>query len=79
MNNPHVATIAMWTIYSHPSDYPLNFVVRRCIVNRYGVAHDAEPCALAPTLEAARAEVPEDCTNIGRNPADDPVIVEVWV
>jgi len=34
---------------------------------------------LGSTLEAVRDQIPVGLTSIGRNPADDPVIHEVWL
>lgn len=70
--------LPMWTIYERPSDFPNDFVVRRCVASADGVKFDLE-AQTAPTLEEARKLVPPFLYNIGRKPDDDPVIVEVWV
>jgi len=47
----------MFTIYDHPTDYPDEFVCRRCWPNADGtVGHDAELWARGPTLAAVRAQ-----------------------
>lgn len=69
--------LPMWTIYDHPSDYPLHFVVRSYLVNRGG-EHDSH-IALAETLEEARGLIPSGQTCLGRQPGDEPQIVETWI
>lgn len=73
--------LELWTIYEHPSDFPHDFVLRRSVVLNLPprVVHDAEPTALTDTLEEARSYLPRGLFCLGREPADDPVIVEVWI
>jgi hypothetical protein len=71
--------LPMWTIYKNPLDYPDRFVLRRCVVGRGGILHDADPVLVTHTLAQARAAVPVWCVCLGRNPADEPQIVEVWI
>ena len=69
----------MWVIYFDPIDYPGQYVARR---------HDVTPgrvipgvrCRVTNNLASARA-IPESLgmVNIGRQPGDEPQIVEVWV
>lgn len=63
-----------FAIYDHPRDYPDHFVVRRWV-------GDVPTCdfAIADTLDAARAEVPDGLYRIPCQIADDPVLVEVWL
>ena len=70
--------LSMWVIYERPRDYPEYFVVRRWRVDRAG-ASALEACALVASLADAREHVPRGAVNIGREPEDDPVIVESWV
>jgi hypothetical protein len=73
--------LAFWTIYERPSDYPQGFVVRRSWVVRghLNPLPELGPLQLYATLEEARASLPDDLTCLGRQPTDDPVIVESWV
>lgn len=70
----------MFTIYSHPKDYPQGYVVRRWVV---GGGHEPEPREAYATasLEDARSLVPQD-RGLVRMPAtpgaDDPTILETW-
>jgi hypothetical protein len=70
--------LPMWVIYEHPSDYPEHFVVRCVHVTAGKLVFDTA-CTLCPTLEDARASLPEGLLNIGRQEGDDPVIREVWL
>ncbi len=62
------------TVYRHPEDYPEQFVARVWDLNR-----PTNLIALADTLEELREAIPEGMYNIGRQPQDDPCIVEVWI
>lgn len=73
-----IDVLPMWTIYERPTDYPDGFVVRRCVASKDGVVHDLE-AQYAPTLEEARKHIPPGLYNLGRQPDDDAVIVEVWI
>lgn len=70
--------LSMYVICDHPSDYPEYFTVRRLWMEGGKITH-AQHCDLAKTLEEARAFLPPGGVNIGREPHDDPVIVESWV
>lgn len=67
-------TLPMITIYKQPEDYPNQYVARVWDVNR-----PTHLIALADTLEELREAIPDEMCNIGRQPQDDPCIVEVWV
>lgn len=66
----------MWTVYDHPKDYPLHFVVRLW----YGPVVDRE-AILCDTLAAARQYISEQggCVPLARDARDDPVVVETWL
>lgn len=74
--------IAMWVIYHDPADYPGQFVARRWEVAGGGPKATRE-MRLADSLEGVRALLPGMDSGrlyrIGRNAADDPVIVETWL
>ena len=70
--------LSMWTIYERPRDYPTHFVTRRIDVHQGFTVH-TDDFHLCSSLEVARQHVPGSAVNIGREPADDPVIVETWL
>lgn len=73
------AALTQYAIYRSPADYPGWYVVRRWEMH-VGVPVPI-PCpnpTLAHSLDRAREAVPAGYFNIGRQPEDDPVIVEVW-
>jgi hypothetical protein len=72
--------LPMWVIYDHPRDFPEHFVVRmQCSGAPPFGSRVASIAVLCRTLEEARAQVPIYCSLFGRDPADDPVIVETWL
>lgn len=71
--------LPIYTITSRPSDYPGLVVVRRHLIRDGAVVADADPLAVAPTLEEARRSLPADVFNVGRQAEDDPVILESWI
>jgi hypothetical protein len=74
--------LAIFTIYESPKDYPGRIVVRRSEVNADGARVDPEPLAVVLTLAEARIaieSVQPGLICLGRNPSDDPVIVECWL
>jgi hypothetical protein len=89
-----VTTLSMYVIYERPRDWPESFVVREWVQHRpevpkpepgtlaIAIIPPAEPgkiVAVRDTLEHARAAVPAGTVNVGREPDDDPKIVEVWL
>lgn len=70
-----------WTIYCRPSDYPGNYVVREWLIEP-GAALPGEVIALVESLEQARDAVLDAAPGaycLGKDPEDDPAIVEVWL
>lgn len=61
-------------VYEHPADYPDKYVARAWDVNK-----PTHLVALADTLEEIRETIPKEMRCIGRQPNDDPCIVEVWI
>ncbi len=74
---PRPDVLTMFVIYDHPKDYPDFVVMREWHVH----AGKAEPGAVIVQhdIEACRRHLPNGAINIGRQPGDDPVIIEVWV
>jgi hypothetical protein len=71
-------SLPMWTVYRPTtSDLPGLWVARMHISlptpQLTGLA------IMGATLEEVRQQLPPGLTNIGRKPADDPVIEEVWL
>jgi len=71
--------LVMWTVYDHPLDFPLHFVVRRHFVKRDAGPMAAHIGSLCQTLEEAREQIPQYATWMHREPNDDPSIVETWL
>ena len=65
----------LFVITEKPSDFPDFFVVRI----HYPVGFQFRPHCLATSLEDARDSIPAHCSQIDRELADDPVIVESWL
>jgi len=76
------AVLSMWTVCARPADYPEHFTARRSEILREGGVQPTEDLMLAPTLGELRAMLQAhdpNLTRLGRMPADEPVIVEVWL
>jgi hypothetical protein len=71
--------LTQYTIYERPADYPHSYVVREWLIvrGRNGPV-PGELVAVKDTLGDARAAIPDGLYNLGRQPGDDPVIVETW-
>ncbi len=66
-----------YVIYDRPKDFPNNYVVRRYTFFPGWV--EIGEYLLADSLEEARRFIPQESIPIGRDPTDDPVIVETWI
>jgi hypothetical protein len=71
--------LEMFVIYDRPKDAPGGFFVRSWQVLPGIIAPGKALGWDLPSLEDARALVPQGLVNIGRTPDDDAKIVEVWV
>ena len=70
--------LVMYTLYHRPADHPLiPIVIRVYTVTRNGEVTLAR--WYAGSLAAARLMLPPGLHCLGRQPDDDPVIVETWV
>jgi hypothetical protein len=65
----------IWTVYANPSDLPGKFVARPFSSKLGGPFGFA---IVADSLDKCRAALPWGLTRQPRNPADDPVVVEIW-
>lgn len=70
--------LSIWTITANPADFPGKIVARRFLIEGRVVAVTTDT-HIAEDLEAVRAMLPLGLINIGRQPEDDPVIVESWI
>lgn len=78
MSDDQSVVLEQWVIYSHPSDYPDQYVVRRWEIGDGWMRATADVQAW-DTLDDARLwSVPADRVRIERDPSDDPTIVEIW-
>lgn len=71
--------LQLWAIYRHPLDYPDSFVTRRFVLTEGFPVPDPLPTAVSATLDGARAAVPRGKVCLGRDPRDEPQIVESWI
>jgi hypothetical protein len=71
--------MVMWVVYDHPADFPNTFVARRFLISAAG----SVPCddvIVSPDLDGIRMVLAaEGLTMLGRDPGDDPVIMETWL
>jgi hypothetical protein len=75
-----MSTLAIWTVYDHPLDYPDKFVARRFDVDASGPRPSAS-VIVASDLETLRNILAFEMhlTCLSRNEEDEPQIVESWL
>lgn len=70
--------LEIWTVYQHPKDFPEHFVARK-----FNYDQPTDITLVAERLENLRHILKRIrggyLVNIGRNPEDDPAIVESWL
>lgn len=74
--------LSMFVITTGTKDYGERFVVREHRIGAEGVKVAAFPLAVVDTLESARVALHRSQPGLvclGRDPSDDPVIVESWL
>jgi hypothetical protein len=71
-------SLEMWTVYDHPIDFPNSWIARRWVVQG-AAALPTNDTIISPDLPALRRALPPGLVCIGREPADDPTIREVWL
>ena len=69
-------SLAMWTVYDHPADYPDHYVARKWLCGKELEATDE--ILLDADLDALRKRIPPFLYCMPRQEGDDPKIVEVW-
>lgn len=72
-----MSELAMWVVYDNPTDAPGWYMARKHL-----------PLTVGPTLEVIQSReleglrfllMAKGLTRIGRDPADEPHILEVWL
>ena len=72
--------LIMFTVYNPWTlDFPGQWVVRRFRVSAGRFVPEAEAWHVGPSLEGARASIPQGYVQLCRDADDDPVIHEIWV
>lgn len=72
--------VTMWVIYRNPELCANFFVAREWFVLPNGaVKPSVNHHKALGTIDDARRHVPAGFINLGRVPADDPAICEVWI
>ena len=74
-----VDELPMYVIYDNATDYPGEFVCRVQRVIGGQIFADRDLFARGTTLNDVRVKLPPGLYNLGRNPGDEPHIVEVWI
>ena len=75
-----MTTLAMWTVYDNPTDYPGKFVARRFDVDGEG-PKPSSSVIIMDDLDKLRDVLCYELhlTCLCRNEEDDPKIVETWL
>jgi hypothetical protein len=72
--------VRMWTIYCGATDSPRRYAVRGFTIRRGELfAVPDEKGYAVDTLAAARSLLPPGLYNLGRDPRDEPQVVETWI
>jgi len=72
--------LSMWTLYDRPRDYPQHYVARRFeVASGHIYPRPTNDMFTADSLEELRMLLPPGLVCLGRNPSDDPNIVETWI
>lgn len=70
--------LSMYVVYASPRDYPGEFVARRFVLAE-GQVLPRELVARGKTLAEVQAGLPGGLYSLGRQPGDDPCIVQTWI
>jgi hypothetical protein len=73
--------LVIWTITFRTRDFGNRYVARPTVIDSSDEPRprDEDGYLIADTLEALRAKLPQGLSWMDRKPADDPVIVEIWL
>lgn len=70
--------LEMWTVYDHPTDYPVGFIARLYLIyNGYAIASPST--VTGSTLDQVRERLPPGLFRLPRDDNDGPKIVETWI
>jgi hypothetical protein len=70
--------LAMWVVYESPADYPGRWVARRHLIAESG-SYPTKEHLVAADRETLVALLPPGLVRVDRDPADPPIIREVWL
>ncbi len=74
-----MTTLAVWTVYDHPSDYPDRYVAR-CFERDADGVRPTGNVLLSTSLDMIRSSLRNvGLTRMARQPDDDPNIIETWM
>jgi hypothetical protein len=72
-------SLVFYVVYHRPKDVPMwEWVIRRQAAGPDGIRKEERLWCVGDTLEEVRRSIPEGLHRMDRDPADHPVIVEVW-
>ena len=71
--------LVCYVVYRYPVDYPDQYVIRCHRLHGAHVDVDLDAHAIGSTLDDVRRTLPRGLVNVGRHPADEPQILEVWL
>jgi hypothetical protein len=76
-----VEPFRVWTIYSHPSDFPDDYVAREFSIQAGAGPQPTDNVMISASLDLLRRTLMVDMrlTVIPRSDGDEPQIVESWV
>jgi hypothetical protein len=71
--------LLMWEVYVNTSDFPGRFTARpqSMFAMKHGIALDF--VLVSDSLDGIRKMLPPGLVKMGRDPDDEPQIVEVWI
>ena len=70
-------TLAIWTVYKHPTDYPTSYVARK-----FRCSQPTDEVIIKPNLKELQDFLKannRDLVCLQRSPEDDRTIVEIWL
>lgn len=77
-NPPSKGGLTIWVVYDHPKDFPDHYVARR-FINEQAQNGEGDVIVKDDLIEIRNAMYARGLFRLGRDPSDDPVIVEMWL
>lgn len=73
--------LCMYTVYDHPLDYPNDYVVRKCTLIEGEIVHDLKVLIVSKDLKIITEMLVGEMglISLGRQPDDDPKILESYI